>query len=437
MTSFLWSAGGFVVVLGVLIFLHEAGHFSMAKLLGIRVETFSLGFGPRLIGFRRGHTDYRVSAVPLGGYVQMLGEHPDEELEGSPEEFQSRSRWERFLVLVMGPSVNLGFAYLLYVLVFMMGVPQSTVFTGAPVVGSVAEGSSAAEAGLLPGDRILAVGGEPMETWQDLRLEIVLNPDTEKTFTVERDGREQQIPVRITSDNKRRQGEVGIAPPPPDIMVVAVTPGSPAERAGLEEGDIILEAGGERIRWGKDDSPLTPIVVAHVGRDLPLSVLRDGRQRTITVRPDPETETIGVTQGTPTRIVRYGLVGAMAEAGRTFGEESMLLFKTVRKLVTGGLSMRALSGPLEIASFSGTTARLGLVPFLRFMGMVSLQLGVLNLFPIPILDGGHITILAAEGLVRREFPPAVKEKFMMAGLVALLALMVVVLYFDIVKLLTS
>jgi len=427
---FLWSAGGFIVVLGVLIFVHELGHFIMAKIMGIRVETFSLGFGPRIWGFTRGNTDYRLSAVPLGGYVKMLGENPDEELRGSPEEFLSRKRWERFLVLVMGPAVNLAFAYLIYVAVFMVGVTDFNFRTVPAIVGGVEDASPAAEAGLLPGDRILGAGGEEIATFSDFLLFVGMNPGERVTFELERGGEVISAEVEIGTTKKRRLGVVGVTPAIiPQVQIV--NPGSPAEAGGLRVGDLLLSAGGERLFWGSAGGDLADTVQAHAGQPLAFTVIRDGQDLSLTLVPDAETGTIGISHGAPKR--KFGFFGALGEAGRRCMRESTILFKTVRKLLTGSISMRSLSGPLEIASFSGSYASFGFIPFLEFMAMVSLQLGLINLFPIPVLDGGHILILAVEGTVRREFSPVFKERLMMVGIFMLMALMAVVLYFDVVK----
>ena len=432
----------FLLLLGPLIFIHEFGHFIVAKLFGIRVLVFSLGFGPRMVGWKQGHTDYRISAIPLGGYVKMLGENPDEELSGSGEEFLSRSKPVRFAVLVMGAVMNLLLAVFIYWGMFISGIEEPAFRRHPAVVGSVQEGSPAAEVGIRPGDVIVAMGDEEVPDWDEYITQVRLNPNTDMDVRLLRDGEELVFPVRIGIPphddpmERYRMGYLGIGENIP-IVFRLIVEGSPAERAGLQPDDLVLSIEGERLYGGIRDNALAikERIGASVGTPLEFLMERDGTPVAITVIPaDRDGEGwIGVELGWEEELIRYDPGSALLASLKRCRRETGLLFTSLRKLLTWKLSLRSMSGPIDIYKFSEQAARAGAQVYLGLMAFISLNLGIFNLLPIPVLDGGHVFVLLIEGILRRDLTMQVKERIMVVGFIFLVTLMGVVISFDIMK----
>jgi len=430
--GFLEYAGSFLVVLGPLVFIHELGHFLVAKGLGIRVKVFSLGFGPRLFGFRRGATDYRVAAIPLGGYVRMAGDESDEERTGAADEFLSRPRLHRFLVFVAGAAFNVALALVLtWVVLIAWGEAVSDTY---PVVRFVEPGSRAERAGFVQGDRILEIEGRDARD-PDVEIEeIVMSPDTVREIAFERDGQRRTARLETGAEPRHRMGDPGwflIRSDEPPV-VGDVLDGERAQAAGLRPGDRILGAEGvEPI----GEARLRGLLKASPETDLVLDVDRDGVRVPISIRPaevDGEGR-VGAVFYTPVARRQLGPLAAIPVAVRANVEQSAMLFVVLKKLFRTEISMRAFSGPIEIAQFSRVAVG-DLERFLSFLALLSLQLGILNLLPIPVLDGGHIVILLVESVMRRELSDVVKERVMLAGLIFLLAFFGIILTFDVLKL---
>ena len=426
------STLAFVFVLGVLIFVHELGHFLMARRIGVRVLTFSLGFGPKLLNIKRGGTEYCISAIPLGGYVKMAGENPEDARTGAPDEFLSKGKWQRFQVLVMGPIMNLVLAVGVMSVVLYQGA-QLPAFDQQPVVvGGFAENSPGAKAGLKPGDRIVSVDGVDVDTWEDFSMAIVSKAKREVTLGVIRDGRPLQVNVVPQGHGKYELADIGIQP----IVhpeVAQVSPGQPAERAGLKERDIILDVGNE-----KSISYERLIAIIRASDRVPLSfrVKRGDSIRTLQVTPQKNGQIamIGAQlRAFETRTVDPGPFEAVKLSLEKNWEWTKLIVQTLGGLFTRETSVKQLMGPVAIADLSGSAAQAGWLPLFTLMAMISLNLGLLNLMPIPVLDGGHIFILGLEGLARRDFSMRVKEKMLLAGFVILLMLMVTVIYNDLMR----
>jgi regulator of sigma E protease len=418
----------FVFMLGVLIFVHELGHYLMAKRIGIRVLTFSLGFGPKIIGFRRGDTEYCVSAIPLGGYVKMAGETLEDTPSGASDEFLSRSKWERFQVLIMGPVMNIALAVVLTAVVFTFGAQVPVFNDQPPVVGAVESGSPAAQAGIRPGDRIMAVAGRAVSTWDDVYMRVGARPNRELSVTVLRDGQPLHLWAKTASEGKFDVGELGVMP---DVHphVSEVVAGSPAARAGIQPNDQIASVNGETIVFW---SQLIEQASTHVNKPLDMVVLRGGRR--VELRPTPnEAGQIGILGGDALKTIQPGPIGAVKMSLEQNYKWSGLIYQTVVGLLTRETSPKQLLGPVAIAQLSGKYAEEGALPYLLLMAMISLNLGLLNLLPIPVLDGGHIFIMGMEGLARRDFSVKVKEKMLLAGFVVLMALMVTVMYNDLAR----
>ena len=420
----------FVFVLGVLIFVHELGHFLMARRIGVRVLTFSLGFGPKLLSFRRGDTEYCVSAIPLGGYVKMAGENPEDTRTGSADEFLSKTKWQRFQVLVMGPVMNIVLAIVVMALVLYQGARVAA--NDDPVIGSFTETSVAKAAGLQPGDRIVSVDGTPVDTWEELQMQIIPKANRRVHVVAERGGQQVDVDLVPAAQGKFEIGDAGIV----RVMrpqIRAVFDGSPAKEAGLQGGDVILAVGGER---GVTRDRAIELIRAHENKPLVFELERDGQTRTLTVTPRriDDVPMIGAhIDPLETRIVDPGPLEAIELSLQQNWEWSKLIVKTLVGLFTRETSVKQLMGPVAIADLSGTAAQQGWLELFTLMGMISLNLGLLNLMPIPVLDGGHITILALEGLARRDFSMRVKEKMLLAGFALLLMLMVTVIYNDLTR----
>jgi regulator of sigma E protease len=264
----------FLFVLGVLIFVHELGHFLAARRLGVRVITFSLGFGPKLLKITRGDTEYCVSVIPLGGYVKMAGENPEDPRSGQPDEFLSKTKWQRFQILIAGPVMNLVLAVLITALVFMQGVQVAAYLDEPPVVGVVEANSAAARGGIQPGDRILTVDGKAAEDWEDLLIDISMKPDRPVTVTLERSGERREVTVTPASEGRYESGELGVKPDT-HPYVYSVVAGGVAERAGFKAGDVVLSIDGKRV---VDQAELRRIISANADRELLFVVQRDGRE---------------------------------------------------------------------------------------------------------------------------------------------------------------
>lgn len=421
----------FLFVLGVLIFVHELGHFLMARRLGVKVLTFSLGFGPKILKFRRGDTEYCVSAIPLGGYVKMAGENPDDPRSGNPDEFLSKSKWERFQILIMGPVMNIVLAVVVMALVLMQGANVPAYHDEPPIVGVVMAGSPAEKIGIRPGDRVLTVAGDEVDTWEDFFLAIGTRANRDVAISLLRDGRPISLTVRPDSQTRFEVGDIGVLP---DVspLVDAVNPGEPAERAGLKPGDAILAVNGERVAFR---SQLIEAISRNTGREVDLTVRREGREQHVRVTPEKRGDRgmIGVTLGEATKSFQPTPLEAIGLSVQRNIEFGGLIFRTLGGLLVGETSPRQLMGPVAIAQLSGESAAAGWIALFTLMASISLNLGLLNLLPIPVLDGGHIFIMALEGIARRDFSMAVKEKMFLAGFVLLMMLMVTVIYNDLTR----
>jgi regulator of sigma E protease len=422
----------FLFVLGVLIFVHELGHFLMARRIGVRVLTFSLGFGPKLLKVTRGSTEYCVSAIPLGGYVKMAGENPEEARTGAADEFLSKGKWQRFQVLVMGPVMNLALAVIVMAVVLYQGAPRPLYERHAVIVGAFADGSTAALAGLKLGDRVVTVDGEPVENWDQYLAAIVPKAKREITLGIVRNGRPSQLTVVPASQGEYELGDLGIQP----IVhpeVAAISQGQAAEAAGLKTGDVIMEV------EGKPDLPYDQLIAAirsHEDKPLRLTVQRGTELQEITVTPrlTGDKAMIGAQFNFfETYSVKPGPIEAVKLSIQKNWEWTKQIGQTLGGLFTHSTSVKQLMGPVAIARLSGSAAKAGWLSLFTLLAMISLNLGLLNLMPIPVLDGGHITILALEGLARRDFSMKVKEKMLGAGFVLLVMLMLTVIFNDLMR----
>jgi regulator of sigma E protease len=423
----------FLFVLGVLIFVHELGHFLAARRHGVRVLTFSLGFGPKILKFKRGDTEYCVSAIPLGGYVKMAGENPEDPRSGQPDEFLSKTKWQRFQILFAGPAMNIILAVIVTAFVLgYQGVRVPVYFDEPALVGAVASGSPAEKAGLVRGDRIISVAGDTIATWKDLEIAIgIRRPNRDIPVTVLRNGQPRTMSVTPVAEGKYELTEIGVLPDANPI-ILRVLPGERAEQAGLQANDVILAVDGERMATRVQ---LIEVISQSANKPLQITVRRGEGEQTISATPDQRGTRgwLGVELHEPYKSFTPGPFEAVKLSVEHNIESSGIIFRTLAGLFTGETSVRQLQGPVGIAQLSGESAQEGFITLLSLMAMLSINLGILNLMPVPVLDGGHILIMALEGIARRDFSMQVKEKKLLAGFVVLMMLMVTVIYNDLTR----
>ncbi len=438
MSDFFIAVVALLVVLGFLVFIHEFGHFAVAKLLGVRVEVFSIGFGKRLFGFHKGETDYRIAALPFGGYVKMSGENPMDTVTGDPGEFLSHPRWHRFLIAVAGPLMNILLAIGLLTGVYMIRFEYPVFLQKPAVIAGIKPDSPADKAGLKAGDRIVSIGDTPTPTWDQVETPVMISPNQPLTVGIQRGTdlfQKTIVPKAVTSS------EIGSAGWYADesVTVGGLEANMPAEKAGLKENDRIL---------AMDGIPLASIEVMieqlqkTKNKPVDLTILRDGKQIHLQVTPVlAPTETpgekhyqLGFLWKPLTNVSALPISQAFSRSWEENKKTSVLILQLVERLIQGKMSIRAFSGPIGIAQDAGEAAQQkGWTPLLELTSALSLNLGILNLLPIPILDGGVILFLLVEGIMRREVSLKIKERVYQAAFVFLVLFFVVVVYNDIAK----
>ena len=431
----------FIFVLGVMVLIHELGHFVAARYFDVRVEAFSIGFGPRLFGVKRGDTDYKVCLLPLGGFVKMAGENIGEPT-GDPGEFVSKPRWQRMIIAVMGPAFNVVLALALLTGLFMVRYQRRAFELEPPLIGYVADHSAASRAGIQAGDLIVSIDGQETPMWETVRLIEIAAPLKTLRVTVERDGERLEFPVAVEAEKTTGFGDAGWTEETP-VRLGRTLPGLPAAKAGIQRGDLLLTMnGGKVISWRQVPDAIQRLQ----DRPLELEVLRD--EKVVKVRLTPIYDTsdadspawrIGVGLGPDYKRIttRLGFAEAVEQSVDFNVKNATLIFGFLAGLVEQRMSLKSLEGPVGIARLSGEAARAGWPALIMLMAAISLNLGIFNLLPIPILDGGMITLLLLESLIRRDISMAVKERIVQVGLVFLMLLFAFVIYNDILKSLPS
>lgn len=419
----------FVIALAILVLVHEFGHYIVAKLAGVRVEIFSIGFGKRLFGFKKGDTDYRVCAIPLGGYVKLTGQGYFEELTGEPYELASKPGWIKFLVMFAGSGMNALFAIFCLAIFYMMGTDIPAYFTQKPVLGWVREESLANRVGLQRGDLILEMQNKKVDSWMEVEEQLYFyNYKKPLSLTVQRNGRKIQTEI----DYKDPQTQLLGLDPPLEPQISQVVKDSPAEKSGLSPGDVVLAVNDTPIG---DFHELSRFVSKSDGIPLKLNVKRNTQEMEVEVKPeklpDSERPLIGVYPAHPTVRKRFSPIKAL-ELG---SKQSALIIGSIgivlSRLVVGQESVNNLSGPLHIAAIAGEKAKEGIGPFLEFLAVLSLNLAFFNLLPIPVLDGGHILFLFIEPFIKKSKRQNVKEKALQIGFLFILLLIVFILVNDV------
>jgi regulator of sigma E protease len=467
-----------LLVLSVIIVIHELGHFAVAKFFKIKVETFSVGFGPRLLGFRRGDTDYRISAFLLGGYVKMAGETPADTITGEAYEFLSKPKWQRFLVAAAGPAMNVILAVGLIMGLYLYGTDVPEFLIGQAVIGIIEPGSPAEKAGLKPSDQIVSVEDKEKPDWQAVQNDFLTSPDRPVRMVIERAG--QRMDVTVTPERRGRDeaGYVGLLPVIRTV-VRDVQPNSPAKAAGLKPGDEIIRVDGIDLR--NTGKTIQQAIQETTAKTFPITVVRNNNPAPVVpqqslwdklrrlfggsnvasnvasfppadsnhpvARAEEEVELqvtpmlrdgrkiIGIDVPFPSVHVKLGMIGAFEKSLEINKENAVLIFQVIGRLIKRQASLRQLDGPVGIVAVSGQAYEAGFATLLTFMAVISLNLGILNILPIPILDGGVILLLIIESLMGRDLSLRMKERIVQASFVFLLMLTVIVLYNDVVKLL--
>jgi regulator of sigma E protease len=424
-----------VILLGVMILIHELGHYVAARLVGVKVETFSFGFGPRLVGLKRGETDFRISAVPFGGYVRMLGEQPGDQPTTDPRSFQAKSRWQRALIVVAGPLMNIVLAIVIVTGLYMYGFPKE-VTSSDPVISSLEPDSPAAKAGLQPGDKIVQLNNRKHPSWTDLLTQEALNANHPLRIVVDRNGRELNFAVTPRMDAK--QG-VGVAGWRGDVQIGQVVKGSPAEAAGLKPGDLLMKVNRQPVT---SPSTVQQAVMQSRGKPVEVTVMRGGNAQELSVTPTATGDSkmpwhIGIAFRMPVEIVKLGFGSAVRESVRLNVQNATLIFQVLGSIVERRVSPKTLAGPIGMAKMSSEAAHEGPSSFFGWMALVSLNLAIFNLLPIPILDGGTLLMLVVEMLMQREMSMQVKETVFKLGFVFLMMIVVFVIYTDISRILTN
>jgi regulator of sigma E protease len=497
----------FTIVIGILIFVHEFGHFIVAKRAGVCVEKFSLGFGPKLLGFHKGETHYMISAIPLGGYVKMKGEDPDEPLTSDPKEFGSRSVGIRAAIVAAGSLTNFFFAFLIMPLVFIIGIQVPTFLAQVPVVAWVADDSPAMTAGIKQGDTITAVNGDTIKNWKMFNFTILTDTqqDSDVRLTLSRNGSTLEKVVALPPDSQGTEGmgifhamapQIGgvlsdspayradlkpgdlitaIAGTPvthwmqmseiieshpgkeilftleregrrisamitPEVKVVAVTKNSPADRAGLQIGDAIISINGQDVTTAQEALQTAFSATDSTDDKTILVISREGTERTLSLLPRTQQDAgiqvsgkIGVMPAQETTFKRYGVFASIKEGFQQSCEMTWLTLMTLGKLITFNISLKMLGGPIVIAKMTGSAAKTGISSLIIFMALLSLNLSIINLLPIPVLDGGHLFFLLIELIMRRPLDTKKMELVQKIGLALLILLFVTVTYNDILR----
>jgi regulator of sigma E protease len=422
-----------VILLGVMILIHELGHFWAALSVGVKVDTFSIGFGPRLFGFRRGDTDFRVSAIPFGGYVRMLGEQPGDEHAVDPRSFQAKARWQRAIVIVAGPLMNIILAVGLMTGLYMYAFPKEVDTT----ITSITPDSPAARAGLQVGDRITRFDDQTHPTWDSVIGKEIVSAGKPLNVTVERNHKALSFSVTPEQDAKEGVGLIGWGGDQ-NIQIGTVFANSPAQRAGLAPGDVFLTVNGEKV---VSMMTVRQIVAHSGGRPLHIRLMHNGKPEDLTVTPEPSKDPsmpfqIGILNKASFQVVKLGFVEAFDHSIEFNIHNATMMFQVLGGILERRVSPKALSSPIGMAQMSSEAAAQGAWTYLSLMAFVSLQLAIFNLLPIPILDGGTLLLLFIEMLLQREVSLQVKETVFKLGFVFLMMLVVFVIYNDISKILT-
>lgn len=428
--SFIQTVLSLALVLGIVVLIHEFGHFIAARLMKVRVEVFSFGFGPRLLGRKFGDTDFRLSLVPLGGYVRMAGEEEIDEANPKPDEFLAKNRGQKIFILVMGPVMNILLALGLITAINMNKADLEAYRYEAPVIGHVEPNSAAEKAGIRVGDRVRRLDGVAIGNWDQLERAVRTRAGKEVTVEIVRHEESLTLDLTISADEKGIIGDCGcyygFLP-----RITGFSPDFPDPPTQLKAGDLIEKVNGKAV---------TRFSLAQVMNEAPkgdvrLSILREGQSLDVLVTPRlvDGRRMIGIVFEMYVEKRKNTFPYAIKASFSQIGELAFFTLNAFKKMLVGQLSPQNLSGPIEIAKVSKQMIERGLLDFMFLIAFISLQLGIFNLFPIPALDGGHLLIYSLESLVRRDFSNKVKTALMNAGFILLISVMIFVILNDVAK----
>ena len=432
---FIQSVFWFLVLIGIMILIHELGHFWAARFFHVRVDVFSIGFGPRLFGFRRGDTDYRFSAILFGGYVKMAGEQLGEEYADDPNGLLRKPRWQRLIIAFAGPFMNIALAIGLLTGLFMVRYQKLADEDQGAVIGYVIPGSAADKGGLRAGDKIIRLEGQADPNWEDINMKEVASSELPMAVTVLRNGKAVETRITPTRDEKNGVGTAGWAPKS-EIEAVGVSPGMPADKAGIRKGDLLISANGQPI---ESRYTLQAIIRGTGGKPVDIAFKRDKVTHNLTISPEYSNSEgdahwmigVGIEEKLNFITTQLSFPNALVESLRENQKGATMIFEFLKGLLQRRMSAKSLAGPIQIGQMSGIAAKQGPASFIDLMSVVSLNLAIFNLLPIPILDGGVIMLLLIEILMGRELSLNVKETMLKIGFVFLMMVVVFVLYNDI------
>ncbi|MEO5926809.1 MAG: RIP metalloprotease RseP [Bryobacteraceae bacterium] len=431
----------FLVLIGVMILLHELGHYLVARFFDVHIEAFSFGFGPRLFGFKRGETDFKFCAFLLGGYVKMAGEQPGEIASEEiatldPRAFPAKPRWQRLLIIFAGPAVNFVLAIGILTGLFMYQYPKRADPPN-PTIAMVTPGGAAAKAGILEGDQVIEFDGQSGPNWEAIQRKEMVGVGRPMHVTVMRSGQRMEFTVTPTTSNPQAPGSSGWSLQE-EVQVGGFGEVKAAQQAGLQVGDKFVSMNGQRVRASEK---LIEIVEKSAGEPIQVVFSRGGQNQEVTIRPQPTTENgvkhwrIGAELQSPVKLVKLPFQEAFAESWHENQQNAMMIYRFLQSIVAQRMSPKSIDGPIGIAVQSGRAAKQGVTTFLSLMAAVSLNLAVVNLLPIPLLDGGGILMLFIEMLMQRDLSMRVKEGIVKVGFAFLMMVIVFVIYNDISKIL--
>jgi regulator of sigma E protease len=442
----------FAVLLGIVVVIHELGHYWVAKLCGVKVLRFSVGFGNPIVSRRYGpdKTEWALGAFPLGGYVKMLDER---EAPVAPNDlhraFNRQTVWKRIAIVIAGPLANLLLAILLFWLLFVVGVSGTK-----PILGDIVKGSAAERAGFVTGEKIIAIEGDPVLTWHEVSWAITTRMSSKAPIQVNTEDaagqlRERMLDATGLTDQDLESdfvAKLGLTRNRPGVEIVEVIANSPALRAGLKAKDEVVAIDRKRLSGGVQEFIET--IQKHVGQPLDVEVKRNGTVIQISVTPEGSSDhgkvkgiigaKVGEVDAPGLRSkASYGPLLALSKALAKTWDMSWLSLKSLARMLIGELSVKNLSGPVTIANYAGQTAQMGVIQFISFVAVISISLGILNLLPIPLLDGGHLMYYIAEIIKGSPVSEKIMEAGQQIGLVLLIGLMVIAFYNDINRLITG
>ena len=437
MVSVLQYFWWFLVLIGVMILLHELGHYLVGRFFDVKIDAFSIGFGPRLFGFQRGETDFKVCLILFGGYVKFAGEQPGDEQSNDPRALPSKPRWQRMCITFAGPATNVVLAVALLTGLYMVQYPKIPM-PKDPTIGYVAADGPAAKAGIREGDKVVQIDGVMDPTWETIALQEIASAKRPMDVWVIRDGQRLNFTVTPVYDEKQHVGIAGWTQSSAVQVNGYCCNVEVAKQAGLKKGDTFVSINGKPVRTSMR---LLDLIAETKGSPADLVYLRGGKEYHTTVAPvwsdyqGSKAWRIGAGLESPVEIVKLPFREALAESWRQNVQSTKLIYQFLQGIVERRMSAKGLSGPIGIAQLSGQAAREGAVVYIGLMAAVSLNLAIFNLLPIPILDGGVMLMLAVEMLLRRDLSLRIKEAIVRVGFVFLMMVVVFVLYNDIAKML--